>query len=100
MASEMENKDLQDQVSSHRADEDAVKNERLQQQGRIQRIGETASLQEDDDEFAARLTAYYEGSIDRVDELRVLAERAKKRIDDRTIIDPSRPATTNDKETK
>lgn len=99
MANEMENKDLQDQVSTQRADDDASKNERLQQQGRMKRILTIGSVNEDEDDYAARLTSYYEGASDRI-ELRQIAEQAKKRIADRTIVDQSQPAVTTDKETK
>jgi hypothetical protein len=99
MANEMENKDLQDQVSTQRADDDASKNERLEQQGRMKRILDIGSFPEDEDDYTARLTSYYEGAADRI-ELRQIAEQAKKRIADRTIVDQSQPAVTKDKETK
>jgi hypothetical protein len=99
MANEMENKDLQDQVSTQRANEDASKNERLEQQGRMQRILNIGSVTEDEDDYTARLDSYYEGTADGI-ELRQIAEQAKKRIADRTIVDQSQPAITTDKETK
>lgn len=101
MTSEMENKDLQDQVSTHRADEEASKNERLQQQGRLKRVLKSGSYaeSEDEDQYLARLTSYYEGAADRI-EVRQIAEQAKKRIADRTIVDQSQPAITTDRETK
>ena len=99
MANEMENKDLQDQVSTQRADDDASKNERLQQQGRMKRILSIGSFDEEEEDYAARLTSYYEGAADRI-EVRQIAEQAKKRIADRTIVDQSQPAVTTDKETK
>jgi hypothetical protein len=99
MANEMENKDLQDQVSTQRADDDASKNERLEQQGRMKRILDIGLFPEDEDDYTARLTSYYEGAADRI-ELRQIAEQAKKRIADRTIVDQSQPAVTKDKETK
>ena len=99
MANEMENKDLQDQVSTQRANDDASKNERLEQQGRMKRILNIGSFTEDEDDYTARLTSYYEGATDRI-ELRQIAEQAKKRIADRTIVNQSQPAVTTDKETK
>ena len=99
MANEMENKDLQDQVSTQRADDDASKNERLQQQGRMKRILSIGSFDEEEEDHAARLTSYYEGAADRI-EVRQIAEQAKKRIADRTIVDQSQPAVTTDRETK
>jgi hypothetical protein len=104
MANEMENKDLQDQVSTQRADDDASKNERLEQQGRMKRILDIGSFPEDEDDYTARLASYYEGAADRIETrcstLRQIAEQAKKNIADRTIVDQSQPAVTKDKETK
>lgn len=101
MTDEMENKDLQDQVSTQRADEESSKNERIQQQGRLKRVLQSGSFTQDEeeDEYLARLTSYYEGAADRID-VRQIAEQAKKRIADRTIVNESQPAVTTDRETK
>jgi hypothetical protein len=91
MENEISNKDLQDEVSSHQADDAARKSEREQQQTRLKRVLEVGNLKSDD--FNQNLSSYYEGAD--LDQLRRLAQQ---QIDDRTI--SNEPTPTNDKETK
>ena len=94
MENEISNKDLQDEVSSHQADDAALKSEREQQQSRLKRVLEVGNLKTDaSEDFNQNLSSYYEGAD--LDQLRRLAQQ---RIDDRTI--SNEPTPTNDKETK
>lgn len=94
MENEINNKDLQDEVSSHQADNAARKNEKEQQQTRLKRVLEVGNLNVDAvEDFSQTLSSYYEGA-----DLEQLRRLTQQRINDRTISND--PTPTKNEETK
>lgn len=96
MSEDINNKDLQNQQDT----ELAKRYDQLRQHRVTQKLGaDGLPINPEDDEFV-NLDKYFEGPTGHLDQLRDAMAQAKKRIDDRTLIDETTSTPTDDKETK